>query len=274
MKNILDPSINNLIDLTGKVAIVTGGAMGIGRAISYRLAEAGASVIISDIDNERGEETASSISNAGGKAKFIKADVSKVTDVENTIRMTLSEFNGIDILVNNAGIFPMVPVLEMTEDDWDKVINVNLKGTFIHSQIISKKMKEMGKGGKIINIASIDGFHPTGNLVHYDSSKGGVVMMTKSLAKELAPFKISVNAIAPGGINTEGTANMSDAVLKSMVANGMSQEAIMASFTARIPLGRMGKPDDIAKTVLFLASDLSNYITGETIIVDGGYLLS
>ena len=274
MESILKPSINNLVNLTGKTAIVTGGAMGIGRAICYRLAEAGAAVLISDIALEKAEEAANAIVKAGGKAKAIKADVSSTTDTENVIKTAVSEFGSIDILVNNAGIYPMVPVLELSEKTWDKVIAINLKGTFIHSQAAAKKMKELGKTGKIINIASIDGLHPTGNLVHYDSSKGGVVMMTKALAKDLGQFKITVNAIAPGGIATEGASAMGEESMKAMAAMGMSQEEITSAFTARIPMGRMGVPDDIAKAVLFLASDLASYMTGEVIVVDGGYLLS
>jgi 2-deoxy-D-gluconate 3-dehydrogenase len=132
----------------------------------------------------------------------------------------------------------------------------------------------LGKSGKIINIASIDGLHPTGNLVHYDSSKGGVVMMTKALAKDLASYNITVNAIAPGGIATEGATAGGEEAMKAMTAMGMSQEQMASAFTARIPMGKMGVPDDIAKAVLFLASDLASYMTGEIIVVDGGYLLS
>jgi 2-deoxy-D-gluconate 3-dehydrogenase len=274
MKNLIEPSIGKLLNLSGKTAIVTGGAMGIGRAICYRLAEAGAAVLITDINLEKAQECANAIIKGGGKATALKADVSSVDDTESVMKTAISEFGSIDILVNNAGIYPMVPVLEMSESLWDKVIAINLKGTFIHSQAAAKKMKELGKSGKIINIASIDGLHPTGNLVHYDSSKGGVVMMTKALAKDLASYNITVNAIAPGGIATEGATAGGEEAMKAMTAMGMSQEQMASAFTARIPMGKMGVPDDIAKAVLFLASDLASYMTGEIIVVDGGYLLS
>lgn len=274
MESIVDRITSDLLNLTGKTVVVTGGAMGIGRAISKRLAEAGANVIISDINLEKANKTVNDIKSSDGKALAIKADVTSPRDAEMVLQKAVDEFGSIDIIVNNAGIYPMTPFLEMTEEIWDKVISINLKGTFLHAQAAARKMKDKGKGGKIINLASIDGLHPTGNLVHYDSSKGGVVMMTKAMAKELGEHNITVNAVAPGGINTEGTAAMSEASVQQMMASGMTQEQIMQAFAARIPLGRMGVPDDIAKVVLFLASDMSNYMTGEVIVVDGGYLLS
>ena len=271
MESVVAQRTSDLLNLTGKTVVVTGGAMGIGKAISKRLAEAGANVIISDINLEKANETVNDIKHHDGKALAIKADVTKPSDVDMVLQKAIDEFGSLDIIVNNAGIYPMMPFLEMTEQLWDKVININLKGVFLHSLAAAKKMKEKGK---IINIASIDGLHPTGNLVHYDSSKGGVVMMTKAMAKDLAPHHITVNAIAPGGINTEGTAAMGEESMKQMMASGMTQEQIIEAFSARIPVGRMGEPDDIAKVVLFLASDMSSYMTGEIIVVDGGYLLS
>lgn len=274
MKNLLEPQINSFLNLSGKTAIVTGGAMGIGKAICYRLAEAGVSVAVIDIALEKAEETANAINKAGGKAIAVQADVGSLPNAEKVFKTVNDKLGPIDILVNNAGIYPMSSVLEITETLWDKVIAINLKGTFIYSQLAAKKMKEKGIRGKIINIASIDGLHPTGNLVHYDSSKGGVVMMTKAMAKELGPFKISVNGIAPGGISTEGASAMGQESMKAMIAMGIKPEEMTKAFMARIPLARMGVPDDIAKAVLFLASDLSSYMTGEVIVVDGGYLLS
>ena len=268
MKNILEPSIEKLLNLFGKTAIVTGGAMGLGKAISFRLAEVGTNVVVSDINLEKAKETVTEITKNGGKAKALQADVSSLADTNKVIEDTIAEFGSIDILVNNAGIYPVTPFLDISEQNWDKVININLKGTFIHSQAVAKKMK--GKGGKIINLASIDGQHPTGNVAHYDTSKGGVVMMTKSMAKELAPLNITVNAVAPGYILTGGLSNS----FKSLEAFGMKPEEISSGLTARIPMGRMGNPDDIAKIVLFLASGLSGYMTGETIVADGGFLLS
>lgn len=253
-------SIAQLFDLTGKVAIVTGGAMGIGQGIAFRLAEAGAAVMIADVNLEAAEDTASQIRVEGGKAKAIKADASSVADAKRTVQETVRAFGRLDILVNNAGVYPLAPALEVTEALWDKVMDINLKGLFFYTQAAAQEMVNEDHAGKIINIASIDALHPTGNLVHYDASKGGVVMVTKALALEFGPRNISINAIAPGGIQTPGASSPST-----------SDEMIQA-FAARIPMRRMGVPDDIAKVVLFLASGASDYMTGSVMVVDGGFL--
>ena len=264
--------IMELMDLSGKTAIVTGGALGIGEAVSYRLAEAGASVMIADINLESAETAAKMINGKGWKAKAIKADVSNKSEVDNVVKATVDAFGGVDILVNNAGIYPMVPMMDLTEETWDRVLDINLKGSFFFAQSVAKAMIDSDKGGKIINIASIDAFLPSGNLVHYDSSKGGVRMMTKAMAKDLAPNKIQVNAIAPGSITTVGTEAITNAASEQMAAMGMTGEQMLQAFLARVPLARMGVPDDIGKVVLFLASGLSDYMTGHIVVVDGGYL--
>jgi 2-dehydro-3-deoxy-D-gluconate 5-dehydrogenase len=252
--------LEQLFDLTGKVAIVTGGAMGIGQGIALRLAEAGAAVVIADVSLAAAEETASQIRAAGGKAKAIRADVASVADAKRTVQETVRDFGRLDILVNNAGIYPMVGALEVTEALWDKVLDINLKGLFFYTQAAAQEMVNEGHAGKIINIASIDGLHPTGNLVHYDASKGGVVMVTKALALEFGPRNITVNAIAPGAIQTPG-------------AGGSAvPEEMLQAFAARIPMRRMGVPDDIAKVALFLASSAADYMTGSVVVVDGGVL--
>jgi 2-dehydro-3-deoxy-D-gluconate 5-dehydrogenase len=264
-------SIMELYDLKGKAAIVTGGAMGIGEAIALRLAEAGASVMIADINLEVANKTVDKIKSRDGKAAAIYADASSVDDARKVVQATVEAFGRLDILVNNAGIYPFSPALQTSEALWDKVLGINLKGVFFYVQAAAQQMIQAGNGGKIVNVASIDGLHPTGNLVHYDASKGGVIMATKALALELGPHKINVNAIAPGGIQTPGGQAQSAAILSAAT---MPVEELTKAFMSRIPLGRMGEPDDIAKAVLFLASPASDYMTGSLIVVDGGYLLS
>jgi len=262
-------TIAELFDLRGKVAIVTGGAMGIGKGISMRLAEAGASIMIPDLNLEVAQKTVAEIKALGGKATAIQADVSNINDAQKVIDATLKAFGDLDIMVNNAGIYRFMPAIDMTEAMWDKTLGINLKGLMFFSQAAAKAMIAAKHGGKIINIASIDGFRPTGNLAHYDASKGGVVMLTKAMAQEWAPHGILVNAVAPGGINTPGAAAL-------MPSGNMSAEQLMElskSFVAKLPLKRMGEPDDIGKVVLFLASAAADYMVGSVIIADGGALL-
>lgn len=262
-------NFDKLLDLSGKTAIVTGGAMGIGLGIVTRLAQAGASVLIADMDEATGAKSAQDLSVKGLKVKSVKTDVSSDEDVNKMVQTAVQEFGGLDIFVNNAGIFPSMLLSKMTKEDFDKVIAVNLRGVFLCTEAASKRMISQGRGGKIINITSIDALHPSAvGLAHYDASKHGVWGFTKNVALELAPQKIYVNAIAPGGIATPGVAKMSQG------ANAEQQKKATEAFLARIPMGRMGEPDDIGKVALFLASDMSSYMTGEQIVVDGGVLLN
>jgi 2-deoxy-D-gluconate 3-dehydrogenase len=258
--------------LKGKNAAVTGGAMGIGRGIVERLAEAGANVLIADMNGEAAAATAKEVTaKGGGKAVGLQLNCTDSCAGDDIVAAVTKEFGPIDILVNNAGIYPQVPMLSMDEALWDKVQAVNLKGTAFIAKAVAAKMIAQGKPGKIVNIASIDGIHPSMvGLAAYDASKGGVIMFTKNFALEVAPHKINVNAIAPGGISTPGTA-------APLAGSGMTKEemdAFMAGFTAKIPLARMGEPDDIAKVATFLASSASDYMTGEVVVCDGGFLLA
>ncbi len=256
-------------DLTGKVAIVTGGAMGIGFGIVKRFVEAGADVVVADLDGDLAYRKTAELEGPG-KTISLGVDVSDDLAGQRMVDECVASFGKVDILVNNAGIYPMTPLLEMSRETWQRVIDVNLTGLAFVSKAVGARMVEQGSGGKIINIASIDALHPSMvGLAAYDSSKGGVLMLTKAFALEMAPHGVNVNAIAPGGISTEGTA-------APLQGSGMTEEqmaAMMDQFIAQIPLGRMGEPDDIAKVATFLASPASDYITGELIVVDGGRLL-
>ena len=249
-------------DLKGKVAIITGARRGMGRTHSLVLAKAGAKVVVSDISQEDCEEVVDEIKKQGGQGLAIKCDVSKKEEVEEMIKKTVEEFGKIDILVNNAGIAQFKPFLELIEEDWDRTIDINLKGYFLCAQVAAKEMVKQ-KSGVIINIASVAmgqvgvGF-PT--LAHYCASKAGIVAMTETLASELAPFNIRVNAIAPGAIETP------------MIDPMKQDPKIMEAMLARVPMHRVGKPEEVSNLVLFLASDESSYMTGSTIVIDGGWL--
>lgn len=259
--------INRLLDLSGKSAIVTGGAMGIGFGIARRLAEAGVAITVADRDLPAGEAAVARLKAEGHTAQAVRCDVSIESEVVQAVTAHITSYRTLDILVNNAGIFPFRRVLRMEEELWQRVQDVNLKGLFLFSREGAKQMVSQGRGGRIINIASIAAYHPSGvGLAHYDASKAGVVMFTKSLALELAPYRILVNGIAPGGIDTEG----------ARVATAGSQPSAQqaaTNFQERIPLKRTGTPDDIATVALFLASDMSRYVTGHILVVDGGSLL-
>jgi 2-deoxy-D-gluconate 3-dehydrogenase len=268
----MDAPISQLINLTGKSAIVTGGAKGIGAAICSRLAEAGAKVLVADIDADEAASTASSLNAKGYTASPFAADVASTDDVEAMVAKCESEFGSVDILVNNAGIYPSRPLAAMSIADFDRVLGVNLRGVFLATKFASEAMKRGGHGGKIINITSIDALHPSMiGLAHYDASKHGVWGFTKNVALELAAHAITVNAIAPGGILTPGVGAMQGA---GATLTAAQVKASTEAFLAKIPLHRLGDPDEIGKVALFLASDLASYLTGSQIVVDGGALLS
>lgn len=242
-----------------KTAIVTGAAKGIGYGIASVLAKGGANVILGDLDESANQNSAKEIEEATkSKCVAVKCDVSKKEDVDSLIKAAMENFGTVDILVNNAGIFPYSSFLEMKEEDWDKVIDINLKSVFLCSQAAAKVMKEGSKIVSISSIASVVGFE---NLTHYCASKGGINGLTRALALELASKKINVNVVAPGAIRTPGADWES-----------MSEEETKQTLSL-IPWARIGTPEDIANTVAFLSSPQSDYITGQIIVVDGGWTL-
>ena len=249
-------------DLKGKVAIVTGARRGMGRSHALLLAEEGAKVVVSDISLEDCQKVVDEIKKMKGEAMAVKCDVAKKNEVDNMVKAAVKKWGKVDILVNNAGICQFKPFLELTEEEWDRTIDINLKGYFLCAQAAAKEMVKQ-KSGVIVNIASIAmgqtgvGF-PT--LTHYSASKGGIVGMTETLALELAPYNIRVNAISPGAIETP--------MINSLKADSKTMEGTLA----RIPLHRVGKPEEVSNLVLFLASDASSYMTGSTVVIDGGWL--
>lgn len=251
--------------MSGRAAIVTGGAKGIGQGIASRLAEAGAKVLVADMDEAAAATTAQALTAKGWTAAPFTVDVSDEAQVMAMVTACHDQFGSLDILVNNAGIYPPAPVAQMTEEQFEKVMHVNLRSVFLTTKHAAEIMKSQG-GGRIINITSIDALHPSMvGLAHYDASKHGEWGFTKNSALELAEHKIWVNAIAPGGITTPGTA--------AMQSGGGQNQAAIDAFMAKIPMHRMGEPDEIGKVALFLASDLASYMTGSQIVVDGGALL-
>lgn len=264
-------AVQDLLSLKGKTAIVTGGAIGIGFGIASRLAEAGANVVIASKSADEDNKATESLKAKGYSAIAIPTDVSNEEGVKGLIEGTVKAYGGLDILVNNAGIYPDIPLKSMTLHDFQKVIDVNLNGVFLCTKYASEQMIKQNRPGKIINVTSIDALHPSMiGLAHYDASKHGVWGFTKNIALELAPHKIYVNAVAPGGISTPGVQKLQQSTMPS----GTDINAMMEAFKKRIPMGRFGEPDDIGKVALFLASDMSSYMTGSQIVVDGGMLLT
>ncbi|MBT8341177.1 MAG: SDR family oxidoreductase [Desulfatitalea sp.] len=260
-----DPEpIDHLLSLKGRHAVVTGGSRGLGEAIVMRLAEAGASVLLTGRDLKSVQRVETKVAEMGGTALGVQADVSRIEDSRKVIQQVLERFGHIDILVNNAAVFPGCESVDVTEELWDYTVDTDLKGAFFIAQFAARAMIAAGRGGRIINLLSIDAFRPTGALVAYDAAKAGLWAVTQSMAKELGPHRIRVNAVTPGSIPTlERLAGLST----------MQIDALMRHVVQRIPLGQLGYPDDIAKAVLFLASDMANHISGARLTVDGAQLL-
>ncbi len=243
------------LKLTGKVALVTGAAQGIGRAIALLLARNGADIVVSDINLEKAEETAKEVRAIGPKAMAVKVDVANLSDVDRMVAGILEKLAKIDILVNNAGITRDKLILRMTEEDWDAVLGVNLKGTFNCTKAVVRHMAKQ-RSGKIVNIASVVGEMGNAGQANYSASKAGVIGLTKTIAREYAQRGINVNAIAPGYIETP----MTEAL----------PEKAKEELKKLIPMERLGKPEDVAEAVLFLVSEESSYVTGQVLNVNGG----
>ena len=245
-----------MFNLIGQTAIVTGSARGIGQSIAVELARQGADVVVADII--QGNATVNKIKALKRKSFFVKVDVSKKEEIENVVMETIKKFKKIDILVNNAGIFQLNPSETLKEEDWERTININLKGYFLFAQCVGRHMLKRKKGS-IINISSVAGIRGYSQAVAYCSSKGGINLLTKSLAADWSPHGIRINNICPGVIET--------AMTKDILANKKTKQGMLM----KIPLKRTGKPIDIAGGAVFLASDASSYITGQELVIDGGW---
>ncbi|MCL5962232.1 MAG: SDR family oxidoreductase [Chloroflexi bacterium] len=245
--------------LANKVAIVTGAGSGNGRAIAIRFAREGAAVVVADVNDASARRTADNIVSDGCPAVALRVDVSRAEDVAAMAASTLERFGQIDILVNNAGVTSHLPMFETTEDDWQRVMDVNLKGTFLCSKAVAAEMVRRGAGGKIVNLASTFSEVAVPGVFSYIVSKGGIRMMTKALAVELAPHRINVNAVAPAIIETPMTRDL------------LSVPEIRQDFVSKVPWGRIGQPEDVANAALFLASGEADFMTGSIVLVDGGW---
>jgi 3-oxoacyl-[acyl-carrier protein] reductase len=254
--------VSNSFDLNGKVALVTGGSSGIGRATAEALGNQGARVVVNFHRNEAGAEAArAAITANGGSSIAVQADVTQAREVESLIERTVSEFGPVDILVNNAGsLIERLRILELTEERWDEVIDLNLKSAFLCCRAVAASMMER-KTGAIINVSSIAGRNGGAlGSIHYSTAKGGLITFTKGLAKELGPFGVRVNAISPGVIDTP-------------YHEQFSSPEMMKTYAGMIPLGRIGTPAEVANVICFLASDAASYLAGETIEINGGMFM-
>ena len=247
-----------MIDLSSKTALVTGGGRGIGKEIALKLANAGCDVAVSDIDLDTARSCASEIGALGRNALALKADVSKASDVETMFASFIEHYQKIDILVNNAGITRDGLIVRMKEEDWDLVLNVNLKSAFLCCKEAARPMMK-ARTGKIVNIASVVGLMGNAGQANYSASKAGLIGLTKTLAREFSSRSINVNAVAPGFIKTAMTDKLSDSEKEKL--------------SSQIPMQKLGLPDDVANAVLFLSSSLADYITGQVLTVDGGLVM-
>ncbi len=245
--------------LKDKVAVITGGANGLGKAIAFLFSENGAKVVIVDVNQEAGDKVVTEIIKGGGIASFEKTNISNSTYVKKMMDNVVAKYGGIDILINNAGILADARLVKMTEEEWDRVININLKGIFLCGQAAAKAMIEKDNGGVILNTSSVVGIYGNFGQSNYVASKAGVIGMTKTWARELGKHNIRVNAVAPGFMKTEIIKDMPEKIINYMIE--------------KTYLKRMGEPEDIANAFLYLASDMGKYVNGTVLSVDGGVVI-
>lgn len=245
--------------LKGKVALVTGAARGIGRAIAERFLQEGAKVVAVDINEG---QLASAVETMKGLGEVVGhvADVTSKAECERTVEACVQHFGRVDVLANNAGVADIQPFINVSEEDWDRVIDVDLKGVFLMGQAVAKRMIAQGDGGSIINMSSTNGLVGEAELSAYNAAKAGVMLLTKTMAIELARHNIRVNAVCPGFILTE------------LARESGADEAFIANYSKKIPLGRLGRPEEVASLYAFLASDEASFITGEGVVIDGGQI--
>jgi NAD(P)-dependent dehydrogenase (short-subunit alcohol dehydrogenase family) len=262
LQDARDSDVSQWLDLSGQVAVVTGGGRGIGRAIARLLGAAGAGVAVTThTSSEGGRAVVAELEAAGRAAMAVQADVRRADQVDAMMATVVERLGGVDILVNNAGIFTTAPQTELSEANWDAVFDTNLKGLWLCTRAAARQMMAQGRGGCVVNLASINGVHPGfGGTAHYDASKGGVIAYTRSLAAELAPHGIRVNAVGPGLTDSPDLRRNAPDLARTVAD--------------RTPLKRLGQPEEMARVVLFLASPLAGWVTGQTLFVDGGYLLT
>lgn len=280
------PPFDSLLSLKGRCAIVTGGSRGLDEAIVHRLAQAGAAVVLTGRGLDALKQVESRLTAAGGQALGIQADLASLQDSQRVVDQAVERFGRVDILVNNAAVFPPSLFVEVSEQTWDQTVDADLKGAFFLAQFAAKAMIAAGKGGRIINLLSTDALRPTGNLSAYGAAKLGLWSATQAMAKELAEHRILVNAVTPGATITQdrldklkaGTFGLDEIPKTAVKTQEKLQAAIKTGafaqmLTALMPLGRPGWPDEIAKAVLFLASDMASYVSGANLVVDGAQTL-
>jgi 2-dehydro-3-deoxy-D-gluconate 5-dehydrogenase len=263
------PPLGSLLDLSGRVALVTGAAQGFGFACASRLAEAGAAVVIADRRADRLDAARERLAAAGRSVVSVAGDISRKDDVARFVDAAVDTFGRLDVLVNNAGVFSNFLLEHMEADEFQRILDVNVRGAFLCIKAAAAQMRAQRDGGSIVNVTSIDAIHPSGSgLSHYGTSKHAIWGLTKTMALELGPDRIRVNAVAPGPSLTEGAVEF----VKAGAPQGIDVDAQWGAYEARIPLRRLTHPDDVARAALFLASGLGAYVNGAQLVVDGGLL--